>query len=299
LRELIDAATRLGRGIGGTAGRIDIDGISVFVKLVPLTAIEMTPQHAASTANTFSLPAFFHYGIGSPGFGGWRELAAHVMTTNWVLAGEYAGFPLLYHWRVLPDMAPALPEELADIDRTVAYWGGREEVRQRIEALAKAPASIALFLERIPHNLHQWLSTQFQAGDQAADRACALAERELEAGTAFMNDQGLLHFDAHFENILADGQRLYFTDYGLALSSRFELSPEETAFYRQHRSYDRCYTRTHLVHWLITALHGHRGEARDALVRAYAGGAQPTEVLPTAAAILARHSPLAVVMADF
>lgn len=45
----------------------------------------------------------------------------HTMTTNWVLGGEYQGFPLMYHWRVLPDTA-ALPEELADVERVVAYW---------------------------------------------------------------------------------------------------------------------------------------------------------------------------------
>ncbi|MEV0335229.1 hypothetical protein [Nocardia sp. NPDC050717] len=62
---------------------------------------------------------FCHYGVGGPAFGAWRELAAHVMTTNWVLTGEFAGFPVMYHWRILPDSAP-LPEELADIDRGLA-----------------------------------------------------------------------------------------------------------------------------------------------------------------------------------
>ena len=51
-----------------------------------------------------------------------------------------------------------------------------------------------------------------------------MVEKELEAGTSFMNARGLLHFDAHFQNILTDGERLYFADYGLAISSRFDLS---------------------------------------------------------------------------
>lgn len=46
-----------------------------------------------------------------------------------------------------------------------------------------------------------------------------------------MNTRGLLHFDAHFENILTDGQRLFFADYGLAISSRFELSRDESLAY--------------------------------------------------------------------
>jgi hypothetical protein len=48
---------------------------------------------------------------------------------------------------VLPDSAPSLPEELADVERAVAYWGGGSEVRHRIEALQQSSASVALFLE--------------------------------------------------------------------------------------------------------------------------------------------------------
>jgi hypothetical protein len=85
-----------------------------------------------------------------------------------VLAAEHEGFPLMYHWRVLPDSTP-LPEELADIERAVAYWGGgsqvrrRIQMRRRIQALQQSSASVALFLEYIPQNLHQWLGTQVEA----------------------------------------------------------------------------------------------------------------------------------------
>jgi hypothetical protein len=195
-----------------------------------------------------------HSAVGAPGFGAWRELAVHTMTTNWVLAAEHEGFPLMYHWRVLPDSTP-LPEELADIERAVAYWGGGSQVRRRIHALQQSSASVTLFVEYIPQNLHQWLGTQVKAGDQTANRACAMVERELAAGISFMNSCGLLHFDAHFENILTDGQRLYFADYGLA------------------------------------ALYGYQGEDHYALVRAYAEGARPTGIPAEAAAILARHAP--------
>lgn len=96
------------------------------MKRVPLTDLERRPEHIRSTANLFGLPLSCQYGVGavgSPGFGAWRELAVHTMTTNWALAGEYDGFPLLHHWRVVPHSTP-LPEELADIDRAVAHWGG-------------------------------------------------------------------------------------------------------------------------------------------------------------------------------
>jgi hypothetical protein len=299
LRELVDTAAPIGSGIGGKSALLEVAGAQVFVKRVPLTDLERRPENTRSTANVFELPAFCQYGIGSPGFGAWRELAVQTMTTNWMLAGSHEGFPQMYHCRVLPDSQPSLPEELADVERAVAYWGGGSQVRHRIEALRQSSASIALFLEYIPQNLHEWLGAQVSAGDETANRALTMVEQELEAGTSFMNARGLLHFDAHFENILTDGQRLYFADYGLAISSRFELSPDESRFFERHLTYDRCYTTTHLVRWLATALFGCQGEDRDALVRKCSEGERPRGIPEAAAAILTRHAPLAVVMSDF
>ncbi|WP_405772053.1 protein kinase family protein [Actinacidiphila glaucinigra] len=304
LRELVETAVPIGSGLGGKAALLEVAGTPVFVKRVPLTDLERQPEHVRSTANLFELPVFCQYGVGTiggPGFGAWRELAVHTMTTNWVLAAEHEGFPLMYHWRVLPDSAP-LPEELADIERAVAYWGGGSQVRRRIEALQESSASVALFLEYIPQNLHQWLDAQVEAGDETADRACAMVERELAAGTSFMNSHGLLHFDAHFENILTDGRRLYFADYGLSLSSGFELSEGEADFFDRHQTYDRCFTTTYLVNWLVTALFGFRRQDREgryALVRAYAEGRRPEGIPEAVAAILARHAPVAAVMSEF
>ncbi|MFC1436154.1 protein kinase family protein [Streptacidiphilus sp. N1-3] len=302
LRDLVDAAEPVGSGIGGTSARLDIDGTPVFVKRLPLSDLERQPENVRSTTNLFGLPNFSHYGvgvIGGPGFGARRELAVHTMTTNWVLAQDYEGFPLMYHWRVLPHPDQSLPEKLADVEKAVAYWGGGPEVRSRIEAVRDSTASIALFLEYIPQNLHDWFGAQVKAGGEAAEKACAMVVSELQAGTSFMNARGLLHFDAHFQNILTDGERLFFADYGLAISSRFDLSKEEAEFFAAHQAYDRCYSVTHLVIWLATALYGYRGEERRAFVRACAQGERPKRIPPQVAAILTRHAPLAEVMTDF
>lgn len=107
LAELVASGTPAGTGIGGRATLLEVDGVRIFVKRVPLTATELEPGHVRSTANIFDLPPHFHYGIGaigSPGFGAWRELAVHEMTTDWVRSGSFPGFPLLHHWRVLPDL---------------------------------------------------------------------------------------------------------------------------------------------------------------------------------------------------
>ncbi|MGW3247900.1 hypothetical protein [Streptomyces sp. NPDC001070] len=56
------------------------------------------------------------------------------------------------------------------------------------------------------------------------------------------------------------------------------------------------------MNWLVTALYGYRREDREgryALVRAYAEGKRPAGIPEAAAAILARHAPIAAVMSDF
>ncbi|MEU0539588.1 protein kinase family protein [Nocardia sp. NPDC005978] len=304
LLELVDGAAPLGAGIGGTSVLVEVAGQPVFVKRVALSDLERQHGNVRSTANMFGLPQFYHYGVGlvgGAGFGAWRELAVHRLTTDWVIAGEYQGFPLMYHWRVLPAEG-ALPDELADIDRVVGYWGGTQEIRRRIEAVRDSSASIALFLEYIPQTLHRWLNDRFAAGAQAADQACAMVERELAGGVAFMNSCGMLHLDAHFHNILTDGHRLYFGDYGLALSSRFDLAPEESAFFDRNQSYDRAFSVTYLVNWLLTTLYGLEPgdrEARATMVRAIAAGTPPRNVTAQAAALLTRHAPVAAAMSEF
>ncbi|PSL00079.1 hypothetical protein CLV63_102205 [Murinocardiopsis flavida] len=121
LRALVDGAAPVGSGIGGSTAELTVDGVRVFVKKVPLTDLERRPENVRSTANLFGLPTYYQYGVGSAGFGAWRELAAHAMTTAWVLADAYPGFPLMYHWRVLPDSPAAARGDFADTAETVSY----------------------------------------------------------------------------------------------------------------------------------------------------------------------------------
>ncbi|OIJ96035.1 hypothetical protein [Streptomyces colonosanans] len=297
LAALVASGTPLGVGIGGRSALIEVEDRKVFVKRVPLTDVERLPEHVRSTANLFEVPPVFHYGLGSPGIGAWRELAVHIMTTNWVLSGQFSGYPLMHHWRVLPDTPQPLHEELADVERVVAYWGGASQVRDRIEALRTATANVTLFLEYLPHTVHEWLGAQLASGD--ADTACALVEQQLRESADFLRAHGLVHFDAHFENVLTDGRRLYLADYGLSLTSRFRLTPEERDFLDRHDGYDHAYTAAQLVNWLVTALYRYGRQERDAFVRACAEGARPEGIPPTAAGIITRYAPLTAVRADF
>jgi hypothetical protein len=121
-------------GIGGKSALISIEDTPVFVKKVPLTDLEQLPQHFMSTKNLFDLPLGYQYGVGSAGFGAWRELATHVMTTNWVITSECANFPIMYHWRILPSHPGDININYwGDIEKYCQYWENSDVIRKRVE----------------------------------------------------------------------------------------------------------------------------------------------------------------------
>lgn len=295
--QLLAEAVPTGAGIGGRTAVLTVEGVPVFVKKVPLTDLERRTGHIRSTANLFGLPGFYQYGIGSAGFGAWRELAAHQCTTDWVLRGNYPGFPLLYHWRVMPQQPPGI--QPADLQRQVTHWDASPAVRTRLTAIGRSTAAVVLFLEHLPYTVDAWLTEQITAGGSAAPRALAMVDRDLAGGTRFLQSRGLWHFDAHFHNLLTDGHRVYFADFGLAASSRFDLNPAERIFLHRHAAYDRCYTATHLTQWLVSTLlqipwaHCHTYLRDNLPDRRY------TDLPPAAARIVARHAPVATLMGEF
>jgi hypothetical protein len=299
LRVVVASASPAGAGIGGRSAELDIEGRRVFVKRVPLTDVEARPENARSTANLFGLPLFYQYGVGSAGFGAWRELAVHIMTTNWVLGREYEGFPLMYHWRVLPDSPPdGFVDWLGGIDGAVARWEGSPAVRERLEAIGRSSHSLVLFLEHVPQTLAAWLHEQREAAAPADGSHYSWAEDALARGTAFMSSRGLVHFDAHFHNLLTDGRLVYFADFGLALSSGFELSAAERQFLSDHLAYDRHYTASHLIRYhLAERLRG--DTEADAFLPQWIAGRRPDDVPPETAAIIERHARASIVLDEF
>lgn len=302
LGHLVAGAQTIGSGIGGTSALLEVAGHPVFVKRVPLTDVERQPRNVMSTANVFGLPTVCQYGVveyASGGFGAWRELAANTMTTNWVLARRTEAFPLMYHWRVLPGAAPAAGEH-ADVDRVVAYWDGSPAVRQRVHALARASASIVLFLEYLPQDLGAWLASQLAAGSDAVTAACTMAHQRLRADVAVMNAGGLTHFDAHFRNVLTDGRRLYLADHGLATSPRFDLAADERAFLARNASHDTAYAMRELLNWIVAHVVGIPAPAeRYDYIRRCATGSRPTGVPEPIAELITRYAPVATIMNGF
>ncbi|MFI5776112.1 protein kinase family protein [Nocardia sp. NPDC051570] len=294
LAGIVGAGVPHGSGIGGRSAAVDIGGTRVFVKRVPLTEWELRPGYARSTANVFGLPMCYQYGLGSAGFSAWRELTAHLITTDWVLGGDYPGSPIMYHWRVLPDTAPeGFADEFGGLEGAVSHWDSSPAVRRRLEAIGRSRASLVLFLEHLPHTLADWLD--IHRGDPGVYPWAAQA---LARGTAFLSSRGFVHFDAHFANVLTDGRLIYFADLGLALSRRFDLSAQESEFLADHRVYDYCYTATHLLgHYLFARV---RDQAEyEVFLRDWIAGRRPGDIPPELAALIDQHVRPAVLLNDF
>jgi hypothetical protein len=279
-------------GVGGGTSVVEVDGVPVFVKRIPITDRELAHPH--STANLFGLPVYCQYGmyrLAGPGFGAWRELAANLIVTEGVLDGETESFSLLYHWRVLPGRSPIAAAH-QDIDAVVAQFGGDPDVRIRFQELAGAGSSLVLFLEYVAGPV----------GDRLSDPA-ETVERQLFEIVEFLRGRELLHMDGHFGNMRADGDRIYLVDFGLATSSRFELSAAERDFVARNAGHDADYAAMRLVNWLVTTVCGVPAAdiplARNRYVQRWAGGDRPPGVPAAVAGILDRHAPAAARMNDF
>ena len=226
-RSLASLLGPTGRSGWGSSGSVTIDGHDVFVKRIPVTELET--RRRWSTKNVHQLPVFYSYGVGSAGFGAHRELVTHVHATGWVLAGETDGFPMLVHSRTLPRRATG-PDAWIGGDDYVRYWNGSRRIGRYIEARAAATEELCLVLEHVPHSLHAWLVDHQGDAPRLLGRLCDALR--------FLHARDVLHLDAHFGNVVTDGERLCLTDFGLALDASFELSPPERAFFAGHQHYD-------------------------------------------------------------
>jgi len=295
-RILVDAKS-IHQGVGGKSVLIFINDTPVFVKKIPITDIERLPQHLMSTANMFDLPLYYQYGVGSTGFGVWRELAAHAMTTHWVISAECVNFPMMYHWRMLPGTPSHLNINYWDnLDNYTCYWENSSAIRNRIEHINKARNHIVVFLEYVPQNLHEWLGNQMKQDSDTVNCAINFVENNLKVTNHFMNTHGLFHFDTHFANILTDGETLFFSDFGLALSDKFELTSAEFDFLKKHRNYDQAHAALCLIRCIITSTFGINQwelKLRDIVEGEF------DELTPSIAAVFQRYGAIALVMNDF
>ena len=231
LGALVDRAHADGWGASATATLPD--GSPVFVKRLPLT--EREHAHVHSTRNLFQLPTYYQYGVGSAGFGAWRELATHVKTTEWVVDGSCAAFPRLLHHRVMRRPQDVVREATprtswVESAEYVAYWNGSKRIGSFIQARRETPYELWLVLEHVPHRMFEWIGHNQSAVDGVVD--------SLLATLRFLHSEGVFHFDAHWGNVVTDGSVPLLTDFGLVTDLSFDLSANERAFVDRHRHYD-------------------------------------------------------------
>jgi hypothetical protein len=216
-------------GAWGWSGKGNVDGTTVFVKRIPVTDLEVAAW--PSTRNHFGLPLAYQYGVGSAGFGAAREELVHRTVTDWVVEGRTDAFPVLHHGRLLPRRGDAwqLPR-----DRSVymVLWDEDPAIAAFMDARTSATHDLWLVAEHLPHTLADWLIDHQDRVDDVLDR--------LFGAAALLREDGIVHFDAHFANIVVDvaGERFCLTDFGLATSATMELDGDERAFLAGHRHYD-------------------------------------------------------------
>ena len=221
-------ADRPGTGGSGNTRMVEVAGESVFVKSIPLTDLER--DRMFSTRNHYGLPTFYQYGVGSLGFGAWRELVTHVTTTNWVLGEVLEAFPLTYHFRIVPRPGQSDPVGPSNVDDHVQNWNSSQAIRPYVTERAAGSHAALVFVEQVPHSLWEWLAAKPEDTD--------LVVRQLCETVSFLRAHGIVHFDAHFNNAVTDGERAYLVDFGMALDSRFDLTAHERAFQDRHSHYD-------------------------------------------------------------
>jgi hypothetical protein len=136
----------------------------------------------------------------------------------------------MYHYRIRPlsgEFVSTVKQQLEDI---VSCWGNNEAIKNYMQDKIKARYELVLFLEYIPHGLNQWL--------QENPNRIQASWGELCRTIAFLETKEIIHFDAHFKNVITDRKQIYLTDFGLVLDKSFDLSKEEKLFYDQNLGYD-------------------------------------------------------------
>ena len=207
-------------GLGATS-TFSLGFDEVFVKRLPLTDIEAANPY--STCNHFELPTIYSYGFGSAGFGAWRELAALQAVSG------VSGFPVQLHNRVMSRSFPPQPLPWSDEDYVV-YWG---EAQRSVTTFRPAtrPRRSCGSCWRIPGlgQISGWPRTP---------RACPISSPKSSAQSPDLQSREMVHFDAHWANIITDGARYRLVDFGLAMSTNMELSEPERTFLSNHLHYD-------------------------------------------------------------
>jgi hypothetical protein len=127
-----------------------------------------------------------------------------------------------------------------------------------------------------------------------------LVDQQLLGAVSHMRWEGMTHFDAHYDNVLTDGQRIFLSDFGLATARQFQLTSTERRFLLLTADHDLAYCAATLVNTIVGALVGFSGpKERNAYVRRCARRGHCLDLTGGLADTVVRYAGIASVVNDF
>lgn len=210
----------------GWSCEFEFAGRHFFAKGIPLTDLEV--NNPGSTANLYQLPVFYHYGVGSAGFGAYRELQAQLKLSDFVLSGQCPHFPLLFHTRTVK-IDREVPGKSLD-DSYFEYWDNNDAIRHYVGEREKARFEVLMILEHFDLTVNEWILSH--------QTHIPLLEKQMKETCSFLESRGMLHMDLHFKNLVYKEGLFALVDYGLVLDRDHEMDEDEQEFFKSHQGYD-------------------------------------------------------------
>jgi len=131
---------------------ININDTKIFTKVIPITKIDL--ENMYDTSNIHNLPMYYNYGVGSAGFGCWRELAFHIKASNWVINNKCPNFPILYHYRIIENKIIATKFKKYKFNKIkFEYWDSNENIELYLKNRSNTNHFIVMCLEYFPLTL--------------------------------------------------------------------------------------------------------------------------------------------------
>ena len=209
---------------------IDVNDTKIFTKTIPVTKIDL--ENMYNTSNIHNLPTYYNYGVGSAGFGCWRELAFHIKASNWVVDNKCPNFPILYHYRIIENKTVATKFEKYKFNkRNFEYWNSNENIELYIKNRSNTNHFIVMCLEYFPLTLYK---------TNIIKENVYWYQKQILTIISFLKKQEVIHFDAHLKNLVTDKKILILTDFGLVLDKSFSLSKQEISFFNRNTNYDKA-----------------------------------------------------------
>ena len=123
---------------------------------------------------------------------------------------------------------------------------------------------------------------------------------QLLGAAAQMRANGVVHFDAHLDNVLTTGEQLVVSDFGLAAATDFRLDAAERRFLISHTDHDVAYCAAELTNAILRTVMGFpNARARNDWLRRCAKTGAAEGVPSPVAETIRRLAPTATLVNDF